>query len=56
MKNEKPGILFVGHGSRDVDAVNEFYQLAEGFQQRFPDRLVETGFLEFVRPIISDAV
>ncbi len=52
----KPAILFVGHGSRDVDAVNEFYQLAEHFKQRFPDRLVETGFLEFVKPIIAEGI
>ncbi|MEY8204124.1 MAG: sirohydrochlorin chelatase [Bermanella sp.] len=52
----KPAILFAGHGSRDVDAVREFYQLAEHFQQRFPDRIVETGFLEFVRPVIGEAV
>jgi len=53
---DKPAILFAGHGSRDVDAVKEFYQLAEHFQQRFPNRLVETGFLEFVRPVIGEAV
>lgn len=52
----KPAILFVGHGSRDVDAVDEFYQLAEHFKKRFPDRLIETGFLEFVRPIIAEGV
>ncbi len=56
MSSKKPAILFVGHGSRDVDAVKEFYQLAESFSSRFPDRMVETGFLEFVRPIIGDAV
>ncbi len=55
-KNEKPAILFVGHGSRDVDAVDEFYQLADHFRQRFPDRLVETGFLEFVKPIIAQGL
>ena len=53
---EQPAILFVGHGSRDVNAVKEFYQLADHFRQRFPDRLVETGFLEFARPIIADGV
>lgn len=52
----KPAILFVGHGSRDVDAVREFYQLAEHFKNRFPDRLVETAFLEFVKPIIAQGV
>lgn len=51
-----PAILFVGHGSRDVEAVDEFYQLAAHFRQRFPERLVETGFLEFVRPIIAEGV
>ena len=53
---DKPAILFVGHGSRDVEAVEEFYQLAAHFRQRFPDRLIETAFLEFVRPIISEGV
>ena len=53
---EKPAILFVGHGSRDDEAVKEFYQLADHFRQRFPDRLVETGFLEFVRPMISEGI
>ncbi len=56
MSIDKPAILFVGHGSRDDEAVSEFYQLADNFKQRFPDRMVETGFLEFVRPIIADAV
>ncbi len=54
--SDKPAILFVGHGSRDVEAVEEFYQLAECFRERFPERMIETGFLEFVRPIIADAV
>lgn len=53
---ETPAILFAGHGSRDVDAVEEFYQLAEHFRQRFSDRLIETGFLEFVRPVIAEGV
>jgi sirohydrochlorin cobaltochelatase len=55
-KGDKSAILFVGHGSRDVDAVDEFYQLADHFRQRFPDRLVETGFLEFVKPIIAQGL
>ncbi|CAH0993379.1 hypothetical protein SIN8267_03528 [Sinobacterium norvegicum] len=53
---EQPAILFVGHGSRDVDAVEEFYQLADHFRQRFPNHLVETGFLEFVKPIIAEGL
>lgn len=54
--DNKPGILFVGHGSRDVDAVEEFYQLADHFAKRFPDRHIETGFLEFVKPIIATGI
>ena len=54
--SNKTAILFVGHGSRDVDAVREFEQLEQKVRQRFPERLIETGFLEFVRPIIADAV
>ncbi|MDQ7017428.1 MAG: sirohydrochlorin chelatase, partial [Gammaproteobacteria bacterium] len=56
MSESEAAVLFVGHGSRDVEAVQEFYQLAEQFQRRFPARVVETGFLEFERPIIADAV
>ncbi|MCM2971541.1 sirohydrochlorin chelatase [Larsenimonas suaedae] len=53
---DKPAILFVGHGSRDVDAVNEFTQLTAHFRERYPDRLCEYGFLEFARPVIYDGV
>ena len=54
--NDKPAILFVGHGSRDNEAVEEFHQLSKHFQQRFPDRLCTTGFLEFARPVIADGI
>ncbi|MFA7553300.1 MAG: sirohydrochlorin chelatase [Spongiibacteraceae bacterium] len=56
MSNDKPAILFVGHGSRDNDAVTEFQQLKGHFQEKYPDRLVSYGFLEFARPIIIDGV
>ena len=56
MSNQKPAILLIGHGSRDDEAVTEFNQLAENFKQRFPERMVTTGFLELARPTISDAV
>ncbi|OUS24516.1 sirohydrochlorin chelatase [Gammaproteobacteria bacterium 45_16_T64] len=52
----KPAILVVGHGSRDVDGVGEFMKLAEHFTQQHPDRLCTTGFLEFARPVIADGV
>lgn len=55
-KEEKAAILFVGHGSRDNEAVEEFNQLAEHFRKRFPDRLCATGFLEFARPMIAEGL
>ena len=54
--NQKPALLVVGHGSRDVDAVEEFHRLAEHFQEKYPDRLCATGFLEFARPVIADGI
>lgn len=54
--NKKAAILFVGHGSRDNEAVEEFNQLAEHFRKRFPDRLCATGFLEFARPMIAEGL
>ncbi|MBN4080338.1 sirohydrochlorin chelatase [Beggiatoa alba] len=50
---ETPAILICGHGSRDVEAVDEFYQLAEHMKQRFPERHCEIGFLEFAKPMIA---
>lgn len=51
-----PAILVIGHGSRSLSAVREFYQVADQLQQRFPKRLIETGFLEFARPVIADGL
>ncbi|PCJ34843.1 MAG: sirohydrochlorin chelatase [Moraxellaceae bacterium] len=53
---KKPAILVVGHGSRDVDGVEEFQKLAEHFSKQHPDRLCTTGFLEFARPVIADGI
>ncbi len=49
-------ILIAGHGSRDMDAVTEFHRLADHLRAAYPDRLCETGFLEFARPLISDGL
>ncbi|HXH01815.1 MAG TPA: sirohydrochlorin chelatase [Candidatus Competibacteraceae bacterium] len=51
-----PAILVVGHGTRDVKGVEEFYQLAAHLQRTFPERLCATGFLEFARPTISEGL
>jgi len=51
-----PAILIIGHGSRSVSAVKEFHQVGEQLKKRFPERLIETGFLEFAHPVIADGL
>lgn len=53
---EKLGIMICGHGSRSVDAVREFEQVATSMKARFPHHPVEYGFLEFATPIIRDGL
>jgi sirohydrochlorin cobaltochelatase len=52
----KPAVLFVGHGSRDAEGTQEFCHLVDQFRSVDPERIVEHGFLEFARPVITDAV
>ena len=49
---EKTGLMICGHGSRDVGAVDEFNQLAGHLRKRFPEYDVESGFLEFAKPVL----
>jgi len=50
------GIMICGHGSRSVAAVDEFHGLADALRQRLPSHHVESGFLEFARPMIRDGL
>ena len=50
------GIMVCGHGSRDVDALTEFRFVAEGIKARLPQYPIESGYLEFARPIIRDGL
>jgi sirohydrochlorin cobaltochelatase len=50
------GVMVCGHGSRDDEAVREFAAVAEGVARRLPHYPVESGFLEFARPIIRDGL
>ncbi len=50
--SDTPAIMICGHGSRSVEAVEEFNLLAKRLKERFPERDVESGFLEFAKPII----
>ena len=52
----KVGVMVCGHGSRDEDAVREFEAVAAGIRARLPQYQVESGFLEFARPIIREGL
>jgi len=52
----KTGVMVCGHGSRDVQAVSEFDSVARGIRDRLPQYEVESGFLEFARPVIRDGL
>ena len=52
----KVGVMICGHGSRDVNAVEEFAAVARGVRERLPQYQVESGFLEFATPIIRDGL
>ena len=50
------GIVLCGHGSRDPQAVKEFINVVNKIKSRIPNIPVAFGFLEFNRPIISEAL
>ena len=50
------GVMVCGHGSRDVDAIEEFQHLVRGLARRLPEHPLESGFLEFARPIIREGL
>jgi len=52
----KIGVMVCGHGSRDLDAVDQFNRLVRGLAARLPHYPVESGFLEFARPVLRDGL
>ncbi len=50
------GVMVCGHGSRDASAVAEFRRLVGGLTARLPHYPVESGFLEFARPILGEGL
>ncbi|MBI5163666.1 MAG: sirohydrochlorin chelatase [Magnetospirillum sp.] len=50
------GVMICGHGSRDTDAIAEFDALARALRARLTDYAVESGYLEFARPVIRDGL
>jgi len=54
--SEKIGVMVCGHGSRDAEAVHEFEAVAAGIRARLAHYDVQSGFLEFARPIIREGL
>ena len=52
MTDGKIGVMLCGHGSRDVQAIEEFDALARSLREHLPQYEVESGYLEFAKPII----
>jgi sirohydrochlorin cobaltochelatase len=50
------GVMVCGHGSRDIDAVEEFQRLVRHLASRLPAHPLESGFLEFARPILREGL
>ncbi len=48
--------MLCGHGSRDPKAVEEFINVVNKIKSKIPNIPIAFGFLEFNRPIISDAL
>jgi sirohydrochlorin cobaltochelatase len=50
------GIMVCGHGSRDARAMTEFQLVAAGIRQRLPHYPIETGYLEYAKPVIREGL
>lgn len=51
----RPGMLLVGHGSRDLLGQQAFLDLAARVAERLPEIPVAAGFLELCPPTLADA-
>ena len=56
MSSNKKGILICGHGSRDPQGIEGFKELVRLLTLRYPERIVDYGFLEFSHPVYAAAV
>lgn len=52
----QPALLLAGHGSRDLEGTHEFLRLVELLRSHDPERIIECGFLEFARPVITEGI
>ncbi|WP_206795440.1 CbiX/SirB N-terminal domain-containing protein [Amycolatopsis sp. MtRt-6] len=54
--NDRPALLILGHGSRDIDGVEEFRELVKLVRAGAPELTVGAGFIELAEPSVDDAV
>ena len=52
----RTAVLLCGHGSRDPEAIREFELAAAALRPRLPGYDFATGYLEFARPTIKEAL
>jgi len=52
----RPGLLVVGHGTRDARGVSEFLAVVDGVARWLPQVVVRPGFLELAEPTIGEAI
>jgi len=52
----QPALFLAGHGSRDPEGTREFLRLVDLLRAEAPQRIIECGFLEFARPVISEGI
>jgi cobalt/nickel transport system ATP-binding protein len=51
-----PAMVLLGHGSRDADGVDEYWQLAEAVKNSAPDMRIGCGFVELAEPGVDEAI
>jgi sirohydrochlorin ferrochelatase len=52
----EPSLLLIGHGSRSVRGVDEYWRFTEVLRAEAPDIPMEFGFIELVEPDLDTAV
>jgi cobalt/nickel transport system ATP-binding protein len=51
-----PAMVLLGHGSRDADGVDEYWQLADAVRNSAPDLRIGCGFVELAEPGVDEAI
>jgi len=56
LQSNNRGLVLAAHGARDQRTVDAAYEQASMISERLPHVPIETGFLEFTRPTIAEAI